>query len=364
MIANSPRGRGTCHLSAGIVRLDGLFLLTDSTVSARDSTPACRSNANGQIARMKQAQLVCVVLAMWLSPGCSEGPAAPVTKGTNELSSRNVERKSEKTQAAVGVENLHRLSDRIYSGGQPEGEAAFASLARLGIKTIVSVDGARPDVATARKHGLRYVQIPLGYDGISEKSGAALARVVRDCDGPIFFHCHHGQHRGPAAAAVACIASGSEDNKSALQILERAGTSNDYPGLWRDVAAFSPPKAHAELPELREVAEVTSLAAAMANIDRRFDLLNLCRAAEWSVPPKHPDVVPAQEALLIKEALHESARHLGSNYDEQFRNWLAESESRVQALETALRSAAHDDATQAFQLLEKSCKQCHAKYRN
>jgi protein tyrosine phosphatase (PTP) superfamily phosphohydrolase (DUF442 family) len=271
---------------------------------------------------------------------------------------------SEETKAAVGVENLHRLSDRIYSGGQPDGEQAFANLARLGIKTIVSVDGARPDVAAARKHGLRYVQIPLGYDGISEREGAALARVVQECVGPIFFHCHHGQHRGPAAAAVACIASGSADNKSALQILERAGTSKDYAGLWRDVAAYSPPKPDARLPELHEVAEITSLAAAMANIDRRIDLLKSCRDAGWSVPSKHPDVVPSQEALLIKEALHESARLLGNNYDTQFRNWLAESESRVQELETALRATAHDDATRTFQLLEKSCKQCHAKYRN
>jgi len=208
------------------------------------------------------------------------------------------------------------------------------------------------------------VHIPLGYDGISEKSGAALARVVQDCDGPIYFHCHHGQHRGPAAAAVACIASGSADNKSALEILERAGTSQDYAGLWRDVAAYSPPPPDARLPELHEVAEVTSLAAAMANIDRRIDLLKFCRDAGWSVPSQHPDVVPAQEALLIKEALHESARHLGNNDDEQFRKWLTESESCAQALETALRAAGHNDATRAFQKMEQSCKQCHAKYRN
>ena len=364
MIANSPRSRRTCHRPGGIVRFDERCQLTVPSVTTRDATPTWRNIANGRIARRKLAQVVFVAFAMWLFPGCSGGPNAAPTSEANEQSTPNPELTHTETEAAVVVENLLRLSDRIYSGGQPEGEQAFAGLARLGIKTIVSVDGARPDVATAQKYGLRYVHIPLGYDGIPEKSSAALARVVRDCDGQIFFHCHHGQHRGPAAAAVACIAAGSADNESARHILERAGTSKDYAGLWRDVAAFVPPEPDAELPELLEVAEVKFLTAAMVNIDRSFDHLKLCRTAGWSEPPKHPDIVPLQEALLIKEALHETSRHLGNAYDEQFRNWLPESASRAQSVETALHTAAHDDATRAFQRLEMSCKQCHAKYRN
>jgi hypothetical protein len=89
---------------------------------------------------------------------------------------------------------------------------------------------------------------------------------------------------------------------SALKVLERAGTSREYAGLWRDVAAYSPPMLAGELPELPEVADVRSLAAAMAKIDRSHDLLKLCRDADWSVPTEHPDVVPAQQALQLREA--------------------------------------------------------------
>src|SRR5262245_48501413 len=63
----------------------------------------------------------------------------------------------------VGLENLICVSERIYSGGQPQGEQAFQSLARLGVKTVVSVDGARPDVDAAHRNGLRYVHVPIGY---------------------------------------------------------------------------------------------------------------------------------------------------------------------------------------------------------
>src|SRR5438105_2772908 len=57
---------------------------------------------------------------------------------------------------ADGVPNLIRLDDRIYQGGMPQGDAGFASLEKLGVKTVISVDGARPDLEDAHKHGMRY----------------------------------------------------------------------------------------------------------------------------------------------------------------------------------------------------------------
>jgi len=53
------------------------------------------------------------------------------------------------------VHNLLQLSERIYSGGEPEGNAAFAELAKLGVTVVVSVDGTRPNLAAARRHGIR-----------------------------------------------------------------------------------------------------------------------------------------------------------------------------------------------------------------
>src|ERR1019366_1028729 len=61
---------------------------------------------------------------------------------------------------AAGVPNLIRLSDRIYQGAMPQGDAGFASLEKLGVKTVISVDGARPDLEDAHKHGIRYVHLP------------------------------------------------------------------------------------------------------------------------------------------------------------------------------------------------------------
>src|ERR1051326_9522581 len=56
-----------------------------------------------------------------------------------------------------GLRNVFRVGRRLYSGAAPADEAGFRSLCALGVRTIISVDGATPDVAAARRHGLRYV---------------------------------------------------------------------------------------------------------------------------------------------------------------------------------------------------------------
>ncbi len=266
--------------------------------------------------------------------------------------------------ALAGLENFLQASPRVFVGGEPHGEAAFAALAERGIKTVVSVDGARPNVELAKKYGLRYVHIPIGYDGIPKEAGAALARLVKDAESPFYIHCHHGKHRGPAAAAAACIAAGELDAAGAEALLKRAGTSPGYRGLWRDVAAYKPPPPGAPLPELVSVAQVDSLAAAMSKVDRSFDRLKLCAAVGWKTPEDHPDLSPQQEALLLREQLRESARHLAGDYDQHFRDWLAQSEANALNLERALQRGDVRTAASEFRQLETSCKRCHEAYRD
>lgn len=262
------------------------------------------------------------------------------------------------------LHNLMQLTGQFYSGGQPDGEAAFAELKRLGIKTVVNVDGAAPNVELAKKYGLNYVHIPIGYDGLPDDAGKTLARLAREADGPVYIHCHHGKHRGPAAAAVACVAAGATDSKGAVSILERAGTSKNYAGLWRDVERYQPPGKNVKLPPLVEVAKVRDLVAAMAKIDRGWDRLKLCRDAKWSVPKDHPDVVPANEALLMAETFGQAAAQLSGDYDEKFKAALESSQAASLRLEEALRANMPEVAEAHFAELEKSCKSCHEKHRD
>ncbi|MCA9060918.1 MAG: hypothetical protein KDA85_20540 [Planctomycetaceae bacterium] len=263
----------------------------------------------------------------------------------------------------AGLTHVTQLSARIISGSAPT-EDAFEVLAAAGVKTIVSVDGAPTQVDAANAQGLRYVHIPFGYGGIPESARLSLVRVVRETTGLIYVHCHHGRHRGPAAAAIACLAEGSVDTAGALAILENAGTSRDYAGLWRDVETFVPPSENTELPELTESAEVPSLVTWMAEIDRRFDNLSQMQAAGWNTPADLPDLEPQQVALLLQEGFYESARALPADADPQLKQMMEDTDFLCVNLFRALKDGKTDEAAMAFEQVKASCTQCHSEFRH
>ncbi|MBI5153991.1 cytochrome c [Candidatus Poribacteria bacterium] len=266
--------------------------------------------------------------------------------------------------AAEGLDNVLRLSPRVLSGSEPHSPAGFASLEALGVRTIVSVDGAQPDVAAAREGGLRYVHVPIGYDGVPAEAAAALSKVLEKTEGPIYVHCHHGKHRGPAAAAIAVRIETACGSDTALRILEAAHTGTQYKGLYRDVTEFEPAAIEGMSPELHEIAPVESLAARMAGLDRTWDSLKACRSASWETPAGHPDIDPAHEALMAEEALREAARLSRPEHSGEFAEWMRVAEEQAASLREGIESGDAANADAAFAELELSCNRCHESFRN
>jgi protein tyrosine phosphatase (PTP) superfamily phosphohydrolase (DUF442 family) len=274
----------------------------------------------------------------------------------------------------AGMQNVFRLTDRLYSGGSPEGDAGFAALAKLGIKTIISVDGARPDVELARKHRLRYVHLPIGYDGVHEEQALKIARAVRDLPGPIYLHCHHGKHRAPAAAAMVVLCLDRQCPVTAVvDYMKRAGTDPHYTGLYESPEKLKRPttealdRAPADFPE---TAKIAALARMMVQIDAHWDRMLLVKQAGWKRPKGHPDIDPPHEALQLRELLNECGRlrETTAKYPDDIRKIFADADSSVRALEEALRTKLKPTdvgvAEKAYQRVVTSCTQCHARYRN
>jgi protein tyrosine phosphatase (PTP) superfamily phosphohydrolase (DUF442 family) len=268
----------------------------------------------------------------------------------------------------AGLHRFRQWTSELSQGAQPEGEVAFANLAALGFKTVISVDGAEPDVANAEKHGLRYVHVPIGYDGIPSDAALKIVKAVETSDGPVYIHCHHGKHRGPAAAAIARIAKGDADTVEAEADLADSGCSPSYQGLYRDVRNFRMPSA-AELAGVRpsdlpSVVKPEGLVDAMVHMDERFGFLKDSKAAGWAPPPKSPDVDPAHEAGMLENTLRslleEEER---GRRREDFLRFLRESRQAASDLEHALRDGRGDPA-EAWGRLEQACDACHREYRN
>lgn len=277
---------------------------------------------------------------------------------------------------AEHLPNAVQVHAKVISGGLPEGDAAFGELQSLGVKTVISVDGMKPDVATARKYGLRYVHLPHGYDGVPAARVQELAKAVRELEGPIYIHCHHGKHRSPAAASVACVGAGLIPQAAGVAILELAGTSTNYRGLYESARNAKPLEAallDALEVEFPESAEVPPMAEAMVAIGHTHDHLQLIAESGWRSPADHPDLDPAHEALLLREHFTELLRTESVRREpEEFQTYLRESEEAAKALEEALHTwsatAEEPDPPESVRMysgtISANCKACHALYRD
>ena len=281
--------------------------------------------------------------------------------------------------ATPHLPNAYRIHPKVISGVLPDGDAGFQELQALGIKTVISVDGAPPDVKLAKQHGLRYVHLPHGYDGIPEQRVRELARAVRELEGPIYIHCHHGKHRSPAAATVACVSAGFLPHDAAAVILKLAGTSPNYRGLY-EAADSARPLDAALLDQLRvdyrEIAELPPIAEAMVDIEHRHDHLKALFAAGWKVPSGNGSDAkqdPSHEALLLKEGFAELARTKAvREKPTRFRELLAEGERASDDLEQALRlwkqaggqSSVPVEIGASFTRISKNCTTCHVEFRD
>jgi protein tyrosine phosphatase (PTP) superfamily phosphohydrolase (DUF442 family) len=288
--------------------------------------------------------------------------------------------------AAKDLEGLHNVvayHEGFWSGGVPEGKAGFEQLRSMGVKTIISVDGAVPDLELAKSMGMRYVHLPIGYDGFGDARKAELVRAVRDLPKPIYLHCHHGKHRSAGAAAAVAVSLGWMTNEQAAARMKVSGTAAGYKGLWSCTAKAAPMAAaviDAASASFPEVTRPESFVASMVAIDEAFDRLKLAEKAGWKAPADHPDLAPIADAgkladlfRLIDEA---SLRKCSPEGADELKSWMARSATAAAQLEAALERAGKTApegpdaasqraaATALMAGLAADCKACHAKYRD
>lgn len=324
----------------------------------------------------EKCRVLTAILLGWLIAavsGCGGEPAAAPKK---DASNNKQPAGGPQKLSLAHLPNAYRIHARVISGGQPEGEEAFGELKALGVKTIISVDGARPEVELAKKFGLRYVHLPHGYDGIPEERAQELAKAVRDLDGPIYIHCHHGKHRSPAAAAVACVSAGLIEPAASLAVLQAAGTSENYRGLYRSAAAarkLDDALLDALEAEFPETARLPPLAEAMVELEHTHDHMKAIAAAGWKSPPASPDLDPPHEALLLREHFTEMLRtDAVKNESDQFQDLMRAGEMAAQELEAALAawkggglaSGVPERIPASFDRVTQSCTACHRQFRD
>ncbi|MFA6046953.1 MAG: hypothetical protein WC718_18365 [Phycisphaerales bacterium] len=269
-----------------------------------------------------------------------------------------------------GIVNVVAYGPHLYSGSAPEGATGFHTLQSLGFRTVISVDGQLPDVAAARQFGLRYVHLPIGYNGMDEKRTLEIARAVRDLPGPIYIHCHHGKHRSAAAAGAAAVTLGASTPDAALARMHVSGTAPNYTGLFacvRLARAVGEAELAAAPNDFPSQWRTASTVQRMVEIDETFDRLKAIQAAGWKTPPDHPDIVPVSEAAQLADHFRTLDDLAGFRAKPAaFQEHLETAARETQQLEADLGTPGVDAAalTARLKIIGANCVSCHHDFRD
>jgi Putative phosphatase (DUF442) len=259
-----------------------------------------------------------------------------------------------------GLHNTFRLNAKLYSGSEPEGALGFDSLKSLGIRTVISVDGAEPDIAKAHAAGIRYIHLPVGYDGIPEQRRRELLKAFQSADGPVYVHCHHGKHRGPAACSVLMMGLEDWPADHARGWLRMAGTDERYRGLFRLPESFRKPS-DSELAAVPgtfpEVATVADLTKRMVTVDQHWSRIRKAKEANWPNHASTADIV----LLLMQE--HREAQRL-KDTAESMKHAFYEAEGTARELEDAVRKGDIVASERLFNTAAGQCASCHKQERD
>lgn len=324
-------------------------------------------------------QLAAALLGMAMLPMCAKpdfgGDAARSTETDPRADRKAVavilpDVKSDLPAQLPGLPNVVAYAEGLYSGGAPEGDEGFRTLRDMGIRTILSVDGAQPDVEAAKSRGMRYVHLPIGYNGMDRDRTLEISRAVKELPGPIYIHCHHGKHRAAGATGAVAVTLGYMTNAEATQRMHVSGTSPHYVGLYQCVAvasAASNEEIFAAANTFPERWLTTGLVQSMVEIDDTFEHLKRIQSAGWQTPAAHPDLVPAAEAGRLTDLfrnLRDDARC--QSKPAEFMEWMLAASRDTAQLEAELVASTPsiEHLDRQWARLTESCTHCHAKYRD
>jgi uncharacterized protein (TIGR01244 family) len=123
--------------------------------------------------------------------------------------------------ALYASDNFHVVvAGQAYRSAQPSGADIAAWHEAYGIRTIINLRGAHPELAwyraekgAATRAGIEIVDYPISARRmLTPDQVAGLIRIMRNATKPILIHCNSGADRSGIAAAlyIAAIGHGSE----------------------------------------------------------------------------------------------------------------------------------------------------------
>ena len=270
-----------------------------------------------------------------------------------------------------GVPNVVRLDDRLIRGGAPVGDEGMATLASLGVLTILSADSDEDEARCARAAGIDLVEIPFGYGGPTRSQMEEIALALRHAAGPVYVHCHHGTKRVGVLAGIWRMAYGDWTADEAADEMADLGCPPAYEALYGALDAF---EAGWDGTRVRAVATAVAdplrveldfgptLMAAMDGLSAMDNVEEALHRVSLGTP------IPLDKVTAIRTFLAgiQPADILQRGAPQEAAmgafGALTAAQLDAAALEEAVRSGAGDAAGPAGRLLTR-CVACHSTWR-
>ena len=116
------------------------------------------------------------------------------------------ERKKKKADSVAlnkpGIKNFYKVSDILYRGSQPT-RNGYEQLAKLGIKTVVSLQVIPQQTELIKGFGMNPVHIPINpLDMKDEYAKEFLSVMANPANHPVYVHCLYGSDRTGTMVAL------------------------------------------------------------------------------------------------------------------------------------------------------------------
>ena len=101
-----------------------------------------------------------------------------------------------------GLNNFYKVSDALYRGAQPDRQG-YEELAKLGIKTVISLQVIPHDKKFIKSLGMNPVHIPINPLDMKDKySEKFLSIMANPKNHPVYVHCRYGSDRTGTMVAL------------------------------------------------------------------------------------------------------------------------------------------------------------------
>lgn len=135
-----------------------------------------------------------------------------------------------------GLSNLHKVSDNLYRGAQPDDEG-IQELKKLGIKTVINLRSDQSDEKMLKDTGIAYKAIPMSAADPKVEDVITFLNIITDSNNtPVFVHCRYGADRTGMMCAVYRIFVQGWTKQNAIEEMQNGGYG--FHSIWLNLADF------------------------------------------------------------------------------------------------------------------------------